>query len=454
MKRNAKQLFLAVFVFMVFVLTNCMPKGGDAVKKELIQQMAKADVEYKSGDFDAAKLSYAKALEMSKNDSQALYGLGNIALFGNRPDDAIAFYNKALENAPWFAKIWPLDVEINYRISLSYYRKDDFENAAKYFNKAAGPIQAGPLSSLKGLKALVKQMDLFRGEKPYQIEGPKKDSIEFVITDPLPVIKVSINNSEPVNFFIDTGAAEVILDRQYAEKIGADISGSMLSSYAGSKQAKTGLGKVGSVSVSGITVKNVPVHTLDVEALAPIFGKTKVYGCIGTRFLMHFKSTIDYKNGALILENIDEKKVSAAAEREKSIPFWLAEMHFMLARGSVNNSGPVLLFVDTGLADAGFTSSEALLKKYGINADWSKAGDAVGGAGAVKAVEIIVERLTLGADANEIICNQVPGRAIEGGTPVVGDMLGFHVGGLISHQFFRKYAVTFDFQDMRMIIKP
>jgi|GEM_PF-4760488 len=33
------------------------------------------------------------------------------------------------------------------------------------------------------------------------------------------------------------------------------------------------------------------------------------------------------------------------------------------------------------------------------------------------------------------------------------DESGFHVGGLIWHQFFRQNALTFDFTNMRMIVQ-
>jgi hypothetical protein len=166
---------------------------------------------------------------------------------------------------------------------------------------------------------------------------------------------------------------------------------------------------------------------------------------------MHFKSTIDYKNGALILKRTDQK-VEKDFDLQKRIPFWLEDMHMILAKGTVNNHGPMILFVDTGLAGAGFTSSESLLHEYGINVDWSKAKEAPGGGGKVKATDIIINRLTLGSDKNEIIENNVHGKAIEGGIPVVGDMMGFKIGGLVSHQFFRDHAVTFDFERMKIVV--
>jgi len=37
--------------------------------------------------------------------------------------------------------------------------------------------------------------------------------------------------------------------------------------------------------------------------------------------------------------------------------------------------------------------------------------------------------------------------------PSLESSLGFDVGGIISHQFFRPYAVTFDFRNMQLILR-
>ncbi len=450
MKHDIRGAFFVMFIAAFLMAVGCTPKGGGSVEKQLLEQIQKAGNEYKAGDFSEAKLSYLKALEQSKNDSQSLYGLGNIALFENRAEEAVDYYNKLIEAAPWYAKIWPLNVEPYYRLGQAYYRKDDFANAAKAFNKAAGPMQAGPFEALKGLKEIEKQLALFNGIKPYEIEGQQKTSIKFVVTDPLPVVMVSINGAKPEEFFLDTGAAEIVLDKKYAAEIGAKITGSMSSQYAGNKKSDTGLGMINTMVIGGITVKNLPVHTLDMTDIPSVLNGRPVKGAIGTRFLMHFLSTIDYKNGALIL---DSRVPGKKAEESRGIPFWLVDMHFILARGTVNGFGPFLLFVDTGLAGAGFTANENLLEKYGMKPDWSKAKYGAGGAGKVKGTELVVDKLTLGTGAMEIVETKVAGGAIEGGTPVVGDQLGFHVGGLISHQFFRKHALTLNFSDMKMLVE-
>jgi hypothetical protein len=128
-------------------------------------------------------------------------------------------------------------------------------------------------------------------------------------------------------------------------------------------------------------------------------------------------------------------------------------MHYILAEGTFNDQPPTLFFVDTGLAGKGFTAPEVDLQKAGIAVDWNKAQSGAGGGGDVRMVDITIDRLTLGTGANQVSATQVPGRVLEGGVAVLGDQLGFRVGGLISHQFFRPYALTLDFIGMRLFVQ-
>jgi hypothetical protein len=113
----------------------------------------------------------------------------------------------------------------------------------------------------------------------------------------------------------------------------------------------------------------------------------------------------------------------------------------------------MLFFVDTGLAGAGFTAPEPLLQEAGISLDWTKAQEGIGGGGVYKSVDIVIDRLTLGTGGNEVVKSAIKGKAHEHPPSVLGDSLGFHLGGLISHQFFRHHALTLDFSRMRLVMR-
>jgi hypothetical protein len=442
-------------VAMVIVVVALL-LGGPDMEPKLKAQFDTAEAAYRAGKFTEAEAAYLKARELAPENPLILARLGEIALWNNRPEDAERYFGEALRNTPWYENFWPLNTQLKYRLASANYRQDHFAQASQYFREAAGPVSLGPF---RELNTFSQHTALFANETPYSIEGPEQSRVDFVVTDPLPVVQVSINGSEPLYFFIDTGGAEVILDKKVAEQLGAEMAGAFSATYGGQKTAETGLGRVDSLQIGDYVVRNIPIFTLNItDSVSPIFNGLEIKGVIGTRLLMHFLSTLDYANGTLILrrvspENLQNLETQISANGAKVIPFWLIDMHYIMAQGTVNNQAPTLFFVDTGLAGKGFTAPEHFLQAAGITVDWTKATEGPGGGGKVKATDIVVERLTLGTGANEIVENNVPGVAIENSAPVLGDQLGFRVGGLISHQFFRKYAITFDFTGMRLIIQ-
>ena len=129
----------------------------------------------------------------------------------------------------------------------------------------------------------------------------------------------------------------------------------MRGEYGGRRRARTGLGWVDAVQAGDLRIGDVPVHTLDLGGFPDYFG-LDVRGIVGTRLLMRFTPTIDYRGGALVLRR---GPVEAA---DGGIPFWLAETHLILARGRVNGLPPTFFWVDTGLAGGGFLAPEATLR--------------------------------------------------------------------------------------------
>jgi predicted aspartyl protease len=436
-------------------------------------QLAMAHAHYREGRFGDAEQIYLQLYDLDRENTGVLTRLGEIALWKNQTAAAERYFTMALQSASWLAKQWPLSAQLNTALAMTHYRQDRFPQAAQRFLKAAGPVAIGPF---RDLKAMGTQLEHFNEQTPYLIEGPKTAHIPFMLTDPLPVLQVSINGSEPAPFFIDTGDAEVIVDRAFASHVGA-IRAGMLSGEGGGTKGAIGLGKVDAIQIGDINIKHVPIHIMDTQPFAAVFAGLSVKGVIGTRLLMHFLATIDYVNARLIL-----RRATSAAQIEtptanggqkttsndlqftiahnhlksflflhKLIPFWLIQTHYMVVYGTLNEGAPMLFFVDTGLAGKGFSAPEATLREAGINVDWAKAETAIAAFGASETVDIVADRLTLGIDSNEVVAQHVPGVAFK--KPTAIPKLGFHIGGMVSHQFFRNYALTLDFVGMKLILQ-
>jgi len=322
-----------------------------------------------------------------------------------------------------------------------FYLRDDYQRAA-------------PLLYTTAWKTQAKKLESFGAARPYQIEGQTEVvRVKFSMTDPLPVVQVRVNGGEPVNFFIDTGGAEVIIDTEFAKEIGAAQFGMERGVFGGGKVAGYQHGRIDALLLGDLVVKNVPVTMMDVRRFSdPVFGGTQIDGVIGTFFLYHFLATLDYPAGELILrlkteQNLQRFEQEAKEHSPAVIPFWMAD-HTMVAWGTVNQSGPLLFFVDTGLAGAGFTCPQSTLQEASIKLDGGQLIEGSGGGGKISSTLFEVEELTLG-NAREY---KVLG-AYGAFPPQLENAFGFRIGGLISHTFFKPYAFTLDFIRMRYFLE-
>jgi len=417
------------------------------------QDMQAAAALFKVGKFAEAEGNYARVLPTEPDNLQALTRLGGLALLANRLDDAQQWLTQALEikqRQSWSQRtlaqltrnVRPLAEQTpEALLGQVYYLRDDYR-------------QAAPLLRSAGWKTQAKKLESFGATQPYLLPDQfDAVRVKFVMTDPLPVVQVRVNGSELVNFFIDTGGAEVIIDAEFAKEIGAAQFGSERGVFGGGKVAGYQHGRIDSLMLGDLAVNNVPVTMMDIRRFSdPVFGGTQVNGIIGTFFLYHFLATLDYHAEELILrqktdQNRQQVERAAQTRTQIVVPFWIAD-HSMVAWGTVNGSQPLLFFVDTGLAGNGFTCPESTLKTTGIKLQQDHATSGLGGGGKMSMIPIEVEELTLG-DAKEYNIHGVAGAF----PPQMEYGFGFHIGGLISHEFFRPYALTLDFGRMRYLLE-
>lgn len=298
------------------------------------------------------------------------------------------------------------------------------------------------------LSATPEQLRSFAGRTPYEISGPATTRIPFAAESPLPMIEASLNGAPPALFFLDTGALFALND-DYAARLGIPTYGRTTGRTLYGEHPNL-QGRVDRLTLGALTIEQVPVHTIpdEIRLTAPDGRQTQ--GAIGTSVLARFLSTIDYPGRALVLrrnsrnsrdsrdtrDTRDSQDRRAAVRAGHSAPLWFLGDHFLLSHGTVNHLDRMVFFVDTGGGDIGFTAPRSTLAAAGI------AVPADGGPHPVTAA-----RVTLGT----AVRHDVPGLA--GVFPEWFEHgFGFRIGGLPTHEFFRPYALTFDFAGMRILM--
>lgn len=384
-----------------------------------------ADRSFREGDFAGAQLAYIRATRRDPRHFQSALRLGEIALLRNDLRGAVTWASRA-------AELEPDDKNAMRVLAYAHYRSDDFRRAAPFFRKLEN-------------EAVAKKLESFGDTQPYAVEGAAAlTRIPFIQTDPLPLLDVRVNGSDPVHFLIDTGGSEVILDTEFAARVKAERFGSVTGTFGGGKTAETEQGRVDAITLGEFVIRNVPVHILSTRRFVAAAQGKQVDGILGTSMLAHFLSTIDYRKGELVLRR---KGTPLEGTEAATIPFWMARDHFMVARGSVNGSKPLLWFLDTGLAGGGFVCPESTLKDGQIKLP-DREAEGIGGGGAMKLVSFVVDKLTLGPiERTNVVSFFGPF------PPSLENSEGFRIAGIVSHTFFRPYALSFDFDHMRLLLE-
>jgi len=219
--------------------------------------------------------------------------------------------------------------------------------------------------------------------------------------------------------------------------------------FAGGQHVEAFHSKVDSIGLGEWTVKNVPVQVVGLRGLSSMLGVQRIDGVIGTIFLYHFLTTVDYRAGELVLQKRTPENAHrlwvAMGKKSVSAPFWMAGDHFIVGWGRVGAFSPTLFFLDSGLAGAGVNLPESTLKAANIVLDRSKAEEGQGAAGTFETIPYVVPEVAFAGVTEEKVIG------LWDGPLFWEDGLGFHIGGMIGHEFLRGHAVTFDFDGMMLV---
>ncbi len=425
---------------VVLVATIIAPGSFSRQTTPQQSEIDSADRLFRAGKFaDAGKL-YSQIVTKNPKDYSATLELGRIALLSNRLDDAQKWLEKAIA-------LHPGDADAKVMLAEVFYRRDDFQKAAAALKGV--DVGNNKLITEQYPTLNVAKLKSFKGQTPYELQGNGLSArLKFVRTDPLPVVNVRVNGGDEVSFFIDTGGSEVALDTEFARELSVPQFGAVQGTFSGGQHAEVHHGRIESLTVGDWTIKNLPTAMLPLRQLSEGLGVKQINGIIGTTLFYHFLATMDYPHGELVLRRKDAKSLEEFKKLPgKRVPIWMASDHFMVGWGRVETLPPTLLFVDTGLAGAGAKLAESVIKEAGIKLEEDKATEGAGGGGTLRTVPYTVQQLSFGDIKEE----NVPG-LYDGPFPWE-NMFGFQLAGMVGHDFFKPYAVTFNFQDMQIFLQ-
>jgi Aspartyl protease len=431
-----------ICVALAVILAPCS-FSGQATSQPKQSKIDSANRLFQVGKFAKAGKLYARIAAQNPKDYSATLQLGRIALLSNRLDYAQKWLEKAIA-------LQPADADAKVMLAEVFYRRDDFQKAAASLDGVE--VSSNKLIASQYPTLNVAKLESFKDQVPYEVHGNGQTTrLKFLETDPLPVVSVRVNGGDEVTFFIDTGASEVALDTEFTKELGLPQFGKVQGTFSGGEHANVQQSRIESLTVGDWTIKNLPIVTLPMRQLSEGLGVKRIDGCIGTNLLYHFLATLDYPHGELMLGQKTAKNLkrfeAASSGKSVEVPFWIASDHFMVGWGRVETLPPALLFVDTGLAGAGVKLAESVIKEAGIKLEEDKASEGAGGGGKLKIVPYTVRQLSFGGIREKNVAGLYDG-------PFPWEnAFGFYLAGMVGHDFFKPYAVTFDFENMKIFLQ-
>lgn len=357
------------------------------------------DAAFAAGNFDAAATAYSVTLATNPNDADAELGIGTVELYRNHVTTARAHLQRALALAP------------------------------------------GSVIARARLDVIAARTG---GPGDYQIAFTASEArIPLVAIDPLPTLKAKINGIL-VTLLIDTGGPHLDLSETTVKRLGLETKLAGEGVFAGGLRAQIHSVHIDRFEVPGVTVRGIPGGVIPGAG-----GFPGVDGVIGTNFLSHFLSTIDYVHRELRLRPISDAPAflaSAAAAGATANRMWLVGDHYILARAHVNAAPDALYLIDTGGPGIGVDLTKSSLAAAGITPDTAHPLSMGGGAGSTQLLPFTAASVTMG----RLTQHDLPGVYVPAGG--LDGLFPFAVAGRISHEFFRHTAVTFDFASMTLVV--
>jgi hypothetical protein len=416
---------LAIGAAVLMLSWSAALRGQDATDERL----TRADEAYEQGDFAAARPQYEAALAAVPHDARLHERLAFIDFFTCRYPEAIAGFAAVAQADPSRR-----DLMLAYTTFAQYLTGD-------YAGVVTTMETLGPVNVLN-----VDQVRAMSHQPPYRIEPGAADQVvlPFLQSDPLPVVEIEVNSHE-ASVLIDTGAAQLILDPEFANEVAVKPTSSQeVRGFAGGTSAPVSYGMAQSVSLGGIGMGNVPVWVLPTRTFSPDLGR-RIDGVLGTEVLMQFLPTLAYRDAQLVLRLKTEENRAAVrtAKAGAIVPFIIDGIHYMYGPCYINGKGPALTYFDSGMADdhgAALRLSGAALDDLHLSRPaLSERG--VGGGGAFEYGYVDIESIRVGS-----LVQHGLKATYSGGEGSLLSAAGYKKYGLLSHNFLKHYNWTIDFE--------
>lgn len=261
-------------------------------------------------------------------------------------------------------------------------------------------------------------------------------------------LQVRVNDSEPLWFLLDTGAATSVLNTSTAKALGLQLQGKAEGRGAGEGSVDVNFAKDVTYQLPGVTIEGQTAATISLASLEPLLGRA-VDGILGYDMISRFVVEIDYADNRLQLYDrkgyaYQGKGVRVPIRIQHGTPY--VNVTVTMPDGRTVDGE---FLVDTGASMAiGFTAPyteknnllDALPKKIFFEGGMGVGGESKAYMGRVSSVDVG------GVKFAKPVAGFSQDQAGVGANP--------NLAGIIGGEILKRCRVVFDYEHNEMILEP
>ena len=385
------------------------------------------DALWASGLFVEAEARYRQALAINPDLGRAHNGMA-------RSLAAQTQLEAALDEAQTALRLSPRDGEIHHTMGTIYERQHKYEEAANAFsnyvnllpNKDRSEKADWSRSEIKFLRSFGQRIPLDMDPE----DANQTHTVEFRVVNDKVMVRAKVNESTYQEFVVDTGAENTVITGSTARRLGITPITYTLSAGVGEVGLRgLQLARINTLELGTLKLRNVPclikdpplrnLPTREVESLSPLS--------------LGFSMIIDYKT-----RKITFGKRLPLEESDFELPLRLHRL--ATVRGMVDGTHAANFVVDTG--GQVISISQATATQLGRPASARKILLRVYGSSGWDRDAFLMQGVDLAFDA--IHFQNLNVAVLNLNAPSA--LLGFQVGGIVGHNFLKKYRVAIDLE--------
>lgn len=291
----------------------------------------------------------------------------------------------------------------------------------------------------------VEDTEFRRPDKPYEVRLSKPVVIPFEYSHKEILIKVKLNDGEPLDFLFDTGASQTIIDRRTAAEHFLD-RGPNFNVQIMTGAIPTQMTQVKKLEMGDATQSEVQALILDLMPQTRQMGK-RIAGIIGANVMNKYAVTIDFSKSQVILHDASTYKPPATAS---IVSF--TQKQGPIVKALLNGTQEVSFLVDTGAA---FNNLPPKVGKQfqGNSTPRTTEGTGVDGR-PVKLATLVIPSVKIGTQTVRAVNFTY---TMESNDPRLTSGKGYAAtssNGVLGNPFWQNFIMTMDYKFQRVVLQP